>query len=150
MPCSDEIRSEDLLYRVIKRAIPRWAQPFLGDDGCYHLTSAVFKDKNGNSVDSYGGQVEEKVVSFIRDNFGERTKGIARTSAEDCFKANATVKPAPTDKNPYHANIFLSGSIPCLFSKCRTSQKNYYCLPLFLSSYLKRLAKKLINQDSLC
>ena len=111
MQCSNEIRPEELLYRVIKRSLPRWAQPFLGDDGYYHLTSAVFKDKNGNSVDRDGGRVEQKVVSFIRDNFGERAKGIARVSAEDCFKVNAKVEPAPTDKNPYHANIFLSGSI---------------------------------------
>ena len=78
MQCSNEIRPEELLYRVIKRSLPRWAQPFLGDDGYYHLTSAVFKDKNGNSVDRDGGRVEQKVVSFIRDNFGERAKGIAR------------------------------------------------------------------------
>ena len=68
----------------------------------------MFKDKKGNSVDRDGGRSVDEIVDFMRETtFGKRLKGVVELDAGKCMETGARVCPDPTDKNPYHANIFI-------------------------------------------
>lgn len=98
----DKIDVNEMLYRAVKRSRPDWLE-----NG--KPTSAMFKDENGNSVDRDGCRSLEEIVQFMRDTtFGNRLKGVVELNAGDCMNTGAEVIAAKTEKNPYHANIFLN------------------------------------------
>ena len=99
---SNDIQANEQLYRAVKRSRPDWL------DGNNRPTSAMFKDADGVSVDRDGAREEPEIFSFMCENsFPRRVKGIVRLSASECFSAGTKVEAAPSECNPYHANIFL-------------------------------------------
>lgn len=97
------IDESENLYRAIKRSKPDWL-----DNG--KPTSAMYKDCNGNSVDRGDNRKDSDVVAFMeKGTFKNRLKGVVKINAGVCMKEPilAEVKASPTEKNPYHANIFL-------------------------------------------
>lgn len=97
----DKIETQEMLYRAIKRSRPDWL-----DKG--KPTPVMFKDEKGNSVDRGDNRSIEEIVQFMRNiTFGKRLKGIVRLNAGDCINIGAKVIAAKTERNPYHANIFL-------------------------------------------
>lgn len=97
----DKIEKQEMLYRAIKRSRPDWLEKG-------KPTPAMFKDENGNSVDRDDNRSIEEIVQFMRDTtFGKRLKGVVKLNAGDCMNIGTKVVAAQTEKNPYHANIFL-------------------------------------------
>ena len=102
---SKNIQDNEQLYRAVKRSRPDWL------DGDNIPTSAMFKDDNGVSVDRDGKREEPEIFKFMREvSMPKRVKGIARLPASECREADARVESAPSEVNPYHANIFLDSS----------------------------------------
>lgn len=97
----DKIEKQEMLYRAIKRSRPDWLEKG-------KPTSGMFKDENGNSVDRDDNRSIEEIVQFMRNTtFGKRLKGVVELNAGDCMNIGTKVVAAKTEKNPYHANIFL-------------------------------------------
>lgn len=99
---SKNIQDSERLYRAVKRSKPDWL------DNSKIPTSAMFKDANGVSVDRDGNREESEIIRFMCDvSLPKRVKGIARLSVSECRETGAKVESAPSEVNPYHANIFL-------------------------------------------
>lgn len=97
----DKIEKQEMLYRAIKRSRPDWLEKG-------KPTPAMFKDEKGNSVDRDDNRSIEEIVQFMRNTiFGKRLKGVVELNAGDCMNIGTKVVAAKTEKNPYHANIFL-------------------------------------------
>ena len=102
---SNDIQGHEQLYRAVKRSRPDCL------DGDNIPTSAMFKDVNGVSVDRDGKREEPEIIRFMCEvSLPKRVKGIARLSVADCRETGAEVESAPSEVNPYHANIFLDSS----------------------------------------
>ena len=102
---SKDIQGHEQLYRAVKRSRPDWL------DGNNIPTSAMFKDSDGVSVDRDGGREEPEIIRFMCEiSLPRRVKGIARLSVSECRNTGAEVEAAPSEVNPYHANIFLDSS----------------------------------------
>ena len=102
---SNDIQANEQLYRAVKRSKPDW----LDDNN--RPTSAMFKDANGVSVDRDCAREEPEIINFMCDvSLPKRVKGIVRLSASECFETGAKVKAAPSEINPYHANILLDAA----------------------------------------
>lgn len=102
---STDIQVHEQLYRAVKRSRPDWL------DGNNRPTSAMFKDADGVSVDRDGTRGETEIINFMCEiSLPKRVKGIVRLSASECFSAGTKVEAAPSEVNPYHANIFLDSS----------------------------------------
>ena len=99
--------SADNLYRGIKRSQPSFIRP----DG-KTVTSAMFKDENGVSVDRQMERTPEAALGQIKSFFAKRLKGVAVLTESDVEQADAALIPAPTSANPYHAEIYKN------FEKC--------------------------------
>ena len=98
----DNVEKSECLYRVVKRSRP----------DCITtnntISPALYKDSSGVSVDRDGGRHKEEIVRFITEvTFPGRAKAIASVYAANCYDAGARVEAAPSDRNPYHANIYL-------------------------------------------
>ena len=91
----------DTLYRGIKRSQPSFIRP----DG-RSVTSALFKDANGVSVDRKMERTEDEALEKMKKYFETRLKGIVSLSEMDVENVNAYLLPAPTKNNPYHAEIY--------------------------------------------
>lgn len=97
----EKIQENEMLYRAIKRSKPDWLE-----NG--RPSSVMFKDKNGNSVDRGDNRSLDSIVLFMMAvTFGRRLKGVIELNAGECMRIGVKVKAAPTDNNPYHANIFI-------------------------------------------
>lgn len=95
------VQRDERLYRAIKRSKPEWLN-------AGKPTSAMFKDTNGNSVDRDGARSMEEIIRYMQNGtFRKRLKGIVELQAGECMDTGAEVTPAPSEDNPYHANIFL-------------------------------------------
>lgn len=102
---SNDIQSQEELYRAVKRSKPNWLE------GNHIPSSAMFKDANGVSVDRDGGRDEEEIIRFMREvSLPKRVKGIVKLSVAECLNAGTNVQPAPSEINPFHANIFLDST----------------------------------------
>ena len=93
--------SADNLYRGIKRSQPSFIRP----DG-KTVTSAMFKDENGVSVDRQMERTPEAALGQIKSFFAKRLKGVAVLTESDVEQADAALIPAPTSANLYHAEIY--------------------------------------------
>ena len=101
---SKNIQDNEQLYRAVKRSRPDWL------DGSNIPTSAMFKDSNGVSVDvdRDGNREESEIFKFMREvSLPKRVKGIVRLAVSECRKTGTKVESAPSEVNPYHANILL-------------------------------------------
>ena len=99
-----KIESTEELYRAVKRSKPDWL------DNCGKPTPAMFKDANGNSVDRDGKRTLEEIINFMNEGiFKNRLKGVVKINAGVCMEEpiQAKVEAAPSEENPYHANIFV-------------------------------------------
>ena len=102
MELSDLVGTDEQLYRVMKRSKPE----FITDDKV--ISPALFKDSKGVSVDRDGGRTPDEIIRFIvEETFAKRAKAIVTVSAGFCFEIKAEVEAAPSDANPFHANIWL-------------------------------------------
>jgi hypothetical protein len=100
----DKIKGEENLYRAIKRSKRDWL------DANGKPTSVMFKDENGNSVDRDAGREMNDIIRFMKQGvFKKRLKGVVRVNAGKCMEPpiQAIVKAAPSNENPYHANIYI-------------------------------------------
>lgn len=95
----DKVQRDELLYRVVKRSQPdtmdKYGRP----------TSALFKQKDGVSVDRDGERNEETVIETFKDRFEKRFKGLVKVGANVCIDNEMAVIPE-TSSNIYHAEIF--------------------------------------------
>ncbi len=91
---------DDTLYRCVKRSQPSC----IGYDG--KITSALFKDPDGVSVDMKGDRTEDKAISDMRAYFNKRLKGIASLLELHVHQAHAFLYPDPKAGNPYHAELY--------------------------------------------
>lgn len=97
----------DLLYRAVKRSQPSAIRL---KNGKPKVSSSLFKDENGVSVDKKMQRSEESVIQRFKESFSSRLKGIVTLSEQDVMNANAIVIPKPSGNNPYHAEIHKSDS----------------------------------------
>ena len=97
----------DLLYRAVKRSQPSAIRL---KNGKPKVSSSLFKDENGVSVDKKMQRSEESIIQRFKESFSNRLKGIVTLSEQDVMNANAIVIPKPSDNNPYHAEIHKSDS----------------------------------------
>lgn len=96
----DEIGDDEDLYRAVPNN-PHFTKE--EPDGSIRLTSALFKDSNGVSVDREGDRDEEDIIG----NFKERKPGygLAKISAGDCRESNTKPVWDPQEDNYYHSLI---------------------------------------------
>lgn len=95
------VSPEELLYRAVKPIPVYWK------DG--RITSALFKDSKGVSVDRDGGRSSENIISNFVTRMGDKNvKAIAILKAEQCFNNEMIVIPSPVQDNKYHAEIHCS------------------------------------------
>lgn len=97
----DELHKSERLFRKIPD------NPIMFKENG-EISSAVFKDSLGCSVDRQGTRSLAEVYQSFADRFGESEKGIvavADVSVQDCCDKNAVVKELPENDNPYHCEI---------------------------------------------
>lgn len=100
-------KNSDILSRVI-RPYPNYFR----SDGS--ISSAVFKDSKGVSVDYITDRLDQEVKETFLKRFPD-SYGEARVSVQSCINRNCKVKPDPTDSNPYHS-LILGNNKPQLTS----------------------------------
>ena len=86
------------LYRAVYP--PEIAPMFWKANG--QLSSAVFKDKRGLSVERSGGRQEVRILEYMRKFFDGL---IISVNVRDCMSCNAYVKYLPTNRSAYHSEI---------------------------------------------
>ncbi|MCQ2535526.1 MAG: hypothetical protein MJ110_00995 [Lachnospiraceae bacterium] len=81
------------------------------------ISSAVFKDKNGLSVERLGDRTEETVLQDMHLFF---YGAIVSVFVKDCLDCDAVVKYLPTRRSRYHSEIHRSNEIKLLTqSQCK-------------------------------
>ena len=90
------------LYERLYRAVyPPDVMPlFWKENG--NVSSAVFKDKNGLSVDRDGGREERDVIVDMRIRF---CGAIISLLVEDCVTCEAVVRYLPSKQSMFHSEI---------------------------------------------
>lgn len=91
---------EEILYRAIKRSQPDVIRP--GGK----VSSALFKDDAGVSVDRKGGRAMDEALAAMKVKLAPRMKGAVRLTMTDVLKAEACAVPAPSSDDIYHAEIY--------------------------------------------
>ena len=94
------------VYRVIKRSKPDTLKRKNGK--IVGVSSALFKDENGVSVDLKKERTEADAIEELKNFFKKRLKGIVSLSESDILDAEAILLPTPSDDLPYHAEIHKS------------------------------------------
>ncbi len=77
------------------------------------ISSALFKNPNGCSVDRKGDRKVNAVYASLIDRFGKTQygiKGVAELTYRDCKDGNVYVKEAPSLTNEYHCELHKSES----------------------------------------
>lgn len=111
----------DAFERLYRAVYPPEIMPlFWKENG--EVSSAVFKDKRGLSVERAGFRNEEIVISDMKVFF----KGtIISIFAEDCFSCKALLKYLPTRRSLFHSEIHGGeGRILLSQSQCKHLAKN--------------------------
>ena len=90
------------VYEKLYRAVypPEIMPLFWKENG--EVSSAVFKDKKGLSVERAGNRDENTVVANMREFFYGM---IISVMAHDCKACNAVLKYLPTKRSLYHSEI---------------------------------------------
>ncbi len=80
--------------------------PSLWSEGAKRPSSALFKDKNGVSVDFEAGRSRDEIKNKFKNFFGENAcRGVACISVKFCESLPTRVIPKPSPNNPHHAEI---------------------------------------------
>lgn len=95
---TEQFDMKERLYRAIYS--PEIMPFFWKKNG--EISSAVFKDKNGLSVERSGDRKESEVIENMRLFF---VGSIISVTVEDCIACNAVVKYLPTKRSIYHSEI---------------------------------------------
>lgn len=96
-----EITSDEILYRAVSINPSFWK----GE----RITSALFKDSKGVSVDRAGGRSSDSMLlNYIERMGNANVRALVYITAEDCTKAEAIVKAVPIEGNEHHAEIHKS------------------------------------------
>jgi hypothetical protein len=105
------------IYEKLYRAVyPPDIMPMFWKEN-WEVSSAVFKDKNGLSVERAGCRNESEVISDIRSRF---LGAIIWILVGDCMTCNAVVKYLPSKRSIYHSEIHGSEDIKLLSqSQCK-------------------------------
>ena len=91
----------DVFERLYRAVYPPEIMPvFWKENG--EISSAVFKDKRGLSVERAGDRDEDRAIIDMRLFFNGT---IISVSARDCFGGNAVPKYLPTKRSSYHSEI---------------------------------------------
>lgn len=91
----------DIYERLYRAVYPPEIMPmFWKENG--EISSAVFKDKRGLSVERAGDRDEDKVINDMHLFFYGTLISIM---AGDCFGCNAVLKYLPTRRSEYHSEI---------------------------------------------
>lgn len=97
----EEVKEEESLYRSVKPLPQYWKGNV--------VTSALFKDSKGVSVDRGGRRADESIVKNFKSAFGaDQVKAIVCLTAKKCFDTEVLVVAKPLDNNQYHAEIHRS------------------------------------------
>lgn len=110
----EEFKQDEELYRVVINT-PDF---FLEDQ--HRITSAVFKDKGGCSVDRQKNRTREESCSFLVDaqkNNRNGIRAVAIVKVHQCYDVDATVLPMPTETNEFHCEILDENGEPPLTSR---------------------------------
>ncbi|MCQ2504389.1 MAG: hypothetical protein MJ103_04070 [Saccharofermentans sp.] len=95
---TEPFEAGERLYRAVYP--PEIMPMFWKENG--EISSAVFKDKRGLSVERSGGREEETIMGDMRLFFSGM---IVRVLAADCFACRAVVKYLPTKRSIFHSEI---------------------------------------------
>lgn len=89
-------------YEILYRAVypPDIMPMYWKENG--EISSAVFKDKKGLSVERAGGRTKENVIEDMRVFF---YGSIISVLVNDCFSCNAVLRYLPTKRSKYHSEI---------------------------------------------
>jgi len=90
------------LYEKLFRAVypPDLMPMFWKENG--KLSSAVFKDKKGLSVERAGGRTDKRIIDEMRIIFYGT---IISVLVKDCIDCNSVVKYMPSKRSKYHSEI---------------------------------------------
>lgn len=94
----DTISDAEILYRSVPNKAEYWSESE------QRLTSAVFSDSVGVSVDRDGSRSEDEIIASFDSRFPPDC-GIVSIIAQQCREIGAFPVPKPTDDNPHHAYI---------------------------------------------
>ncbi len=95
---TERFEADEKLYRAV---FPPDIMPiFWKENG--EISSAVFKDKNGLSVERAGNRAEDTVLLDMSLYF---EGAIVRVLAGDCTACGAVIKYLPTKRSVYHSEI---------------------------------------------
>lgn len=107
----EELKQDEELYRAVINS-PSF---YLENQG--RISSAVFKDTGGCSVDRQKNRSRKDSCSFLVDSQKNNRNGIravAMVKVQQCYDANATVAPMPTESNEFHCEILGENGKPPL------------------------------------
>ncbi|MFZ2727700.1 MAG: hypothetical protein WAX77_15720 [Methylococcaceae bacterium] len=92
------IKPNELLHRAIEPNKGFW----LDKEG--RISSSLFKDSNGVSVDINADRTDDEVKEAFLHVFSA-LEGEARLSVQLCLDNNCNVQTDPSERNPYHTLI---------------------------------------------
>lgn len=85
------------------------------NEGRARFSTALFKDKNGTSVDRDGDRTSEEAINKILDIFPkEKVQAIVSITAGFCYDLPAYLKYVPSPNDEYHSEIHDSIEKPGL------------------------------------
>ncbi len=111
------ILEEEVVHRAIKPKELFW------NEKTGKVTSALFKDSKGVSVDINNNRTDEEVkISFLREFFN--LKGDARLKAKMCRDKKCRVEADPIENNENHALILGEVSIKLTSGQAKYLSRN--------------------------
>ncbi len=108
----ETIEDAEVLYRSVPNIEGYW-NPETGA-----VSSAVYSDSNGVSVDRDGGRDETTIIAVFEERFSV-ARGIVALEAGQCRSQGAHPVARPVAENPYHAEIHQSVDRVELTRGCR-------------------------------
>jgi hypothetical protein len=111
------IQEEELLHRAIKPKALFW------NEKTGKVTSALFKDSKGVSVDINNNRIDVQVKDFLQSQFPD-LKGEARVKTKLCREKNCRVKFDPIENNENHALILGEINITLTSGQAKYLSKN--------------------------
>lgn len=100
---SDFIEDHELLYR----AVPKFPKFWKNDNKS--VSSALFKNCNGVSVDRDGNRTEESICSILQKRISNSI-AVAKLIASEARQIDVFLHPKPSSSNQFHAEIHESES----------------------------------------
>ena len=121
---TEQFDTYEMLYRAVYP--PEIMPMFWKANG--EISSAVFKDKKGLSVERSGHRSENEVIDAMRLFFYGT---IIRLYAGDCLACGAVLKYLPTKRSIFHSEVHGSESRKLLSqSQCKYLAKTAIIIPI--------------------